>query len=118
DFTARWELEIHLENILPLDPKRPSPICIGGRRAGPPEHRAGALAYPEQLDRYASQPPIEELSLLADAVGRFLESGDRKLIGDFDELREALEHIEAYRQFRPDHFDRRRVNRQLRALSG
>jgi pRiA4b ORF-3-like protein len=118
DFIARWELEIRLENILPLDPKRPYPICIGGRRAGPPEHCAGALAYLEQLDRYAFHPPIEDLSLLADAVGRFLESGDRKLIGYLDELREALEHIEAYRQFQPDHFDRRKVNGQLRALSG
>jgi Plasmid pRiA4b ORF-3-like protein len=118
DFTARWELEIRLENILPLDLKRPYPICIGGRRAGPPEHCAGTLAYLEQLDQYASQPPIEDLSLLADAVGRYLESGDRKLIGDFDDLREALERIEAYRQFQPDHFDRRRVNRQLRALAG
>jgi hypothetical protein len=118
DFTARWELEIRLEDILPLDLKRPYPICIGGRRAGPPEHCAGTLAYLEQLDLHSSQPPIEDLSLLANAVRRFLESGDRKLIGDIDELREALEHVEAYRQCRPDHFDRRRVNRQLRALSG
>src|SRR5215813_7919994 len=114
DFTARWELEIRLEDILPLDLKHPYPICIGGRRAGPPEHCTGTLAYLEQLGLHSSQPPIEDLSLLADAVGRFLESGDRKLIGDIDELREALEHVEAYLQFRPDDFDRRRVNRQLR----
>src|SRR5262249_27123133 len=59
DFSARWELEIRFENenILPLDLKRPYPICIGGRRAGPPEHCAGALAYLEQLDLHSSQPP-------------------------------------------------------------
>jgi hypothetical protein len=85
-------------------------------KAGPTEHCAGALAYLEQLDQHTSHPPIEDLSLLADAVGRFLESGDRKLIGDPDELREAFDRIEAYRQFQPDHFDRGRVNRQLRAL--
>jgi len=36
DFTAGWELEVRLENILPFDPARSYPICIGGKRAGPP----------------------------------------------------------------------------------
>jgi Plasmid pRiA4b ORF-3-like protein len=38
DFIAGWELEIRLENILPFDPARSYPVCIGGKKAGPPEH--------------------------------------------------------------------------------
>jgi Plasmid pRiA4b ORF-3-like protein len=118
DFTACWELEIRLENILPFDPACSYPVCIGGKRAGPPEHCVGAWAYLEWRDQHVFHPPLEDLSLLADAVSRFLESGDRQSIGDLNELREAAERAEAYRQCRPDHFDRRRVNGQLRALSG
>jgi len=32
-FTAGWELEIRIKNILPFDPARSYPICIGGKRA-------------------------------------------------------------------------------------
>jgi len=116
DFTTGWELEIRLEDILPFAPARSSPVCVGGKRAGPPEHCASAWAYLEWRDQYVFHPPLEDLSLLADAVSRFLESGDRRSIGDLDEFCEAVERVEAYRQCRPDHFDRRRVNGQLRAL--
>jgi Plasmid pRiA4b ORF-3-like protein len=117
DFTAGWELEIRLENILPFDPARSYPICIGGKRAGPPEHCLGALAYLQWRDQYFRHPPLEDLSLLAEAVRRFLESGDRPSIGGLDELRETAERIEAYRQRQPDRFDRHTANGQLRALS-
>ena len=118
DFTAGWDLEIRLENTLPFDPAGSYPVCIGGERAGPPEHCARAWAYLEWRDQYVVHPPLEDLALLATAVSRFLESGDRRSIGDLNELREAAERVEAYRQCRPDRFDRRRVNGQLRALSG
>jgi pRiA4b ORF-3-like protein len=76
DFTAGWELEIRLENILPFDPARSYPICIGGKRTGPPEHCVGAWAYLEWRDQYVFHPPLEDLSFLADAVSKFLESGE------------------------------------------
>jgi len=117
DFTAGWRLEIRLEKILPLDPKRQYPVCIGGSGTGPPEHCAGVWAYLEQRDRDFSHPPIEDLSLLAVAVGRVLESGDRRLIGDLDELREVLQRVDAYRRRQTDHFDRRLVNRQLQIVA-
>ena len=69
-------MEIRLENILPFDPARSYPICIGGKRTGPPEHCVGAWAYLEWRDQYVFHPPLEDLSLLADAVSRFLESGE------------------------------------------
>jgi hypothetical protein len=91
DFTAGWELEIRLENILPFDPARSYPIYIGGKRAGPPGHCLGAWAYLEWRDQYFFHYPLEDLSLLAEAVRRFLESGDRPSIGGLNQLREAAD---------------------------
>ena len=49
---------------------------------------------------------------------RILDSdGDRHAIGDLDELREAADRVKAYQDFQPDRFDRRQLNRQLRALA-
>jgi hypothetical protein len=118
DFTADWKLDIRLEKALPFDQKRPLPSCIGGSRVAPPEDCAGAWDYLELLDRHTYQPPIEELEIMAEAMQRFLDSdGDRHAIGNLDELREAVDRVKAYQDFRPDRFDRRELNRQLRALA-
>ena len=45
------------------------------------------------------------------------ERADGTERGDLDELREAVDRVEAYRAFQPDRFDRRALNRQLRALA-
>jgi Plasmid pRiA4b ORF-3-like protein len=87
DFTADWKLDLRLERTLPFDPKRGLPSCIGGSRAAPPESCAGAWAYLQRLDEHKSHLPLEGLSLLAEAMQRFLDSeGDRHTIGDLDEL--------------------------------
>ncbi|MGV8118474.1 MAG: hypothetical protein AB2L14_01805 [Candidatus Xenobiia bacterium LiM19] len=39
----------------------------------------------------------------------------RDAIEDMDELQEAVHRLDAYYQFRPEHFERRKVNAQLRA---
>jgi Plasmid pRiA4b ORF-3-like protein len=118
DFTADWQLNLRLERVLPFDPKRKLPSCTGGSRAAPPESCAGAWAYLQQLDGHKSHLPLEELSLLAKALQRWLDAeGDRRALGDLDELRDAVDRVEAYRAFQPDQFDRRALNRQLRALA-
>jgi len=33
DFTDGWQHDVRVEQILPLDPRRGYPVCIGGRRA-------------------------------------------------------------------------------------
>jgi Plasmid pRiA4b ORF-3-like protein len=113
-----WKLDIRLERVLPFDRERVLPSCTGGNRAAPPEDCAGALAYLKRLDWHRSHPPLEELSLMAEAVRWFLDSdGDRQAIGDLDELREAIDRVEAYQDFQPGRFDRRALNRQLRLLA-
>ena len=118
DFTADWKLDLRLERVLPFDPKRKLPSCTGGSRAAPPEGCAGAWAYLQRLDEHKSHLPLEELGLMAEALQRWLDAeGDRHALGDLDEFREAVDHVEAYRAFQPDRFDRRALNRQLRALA-
>ena len=118
DFTTDWKLDIRLERALPFDPNRTLPSCIGGSRVAPPEDCAGAWDYLERMDRHKYQPPIEELLIMAEAMQRFLDpDGDRRAIGDLDELREAVDRVKAYQDFQPGKFDRRELSRQLRALA-
>ena len=115
---ADWQLDLRLERLLPFDPKRTLPCCTGGSRAAPPESCAGAWAYLQRLDEHKSHLPLEELGLMAEALHRWLDAeGDRHTLGDLDELREAVDWVEAYQAFQPDRFDRRALNRQLRALA-
>ena len=115
DFTANWKLDLRLEKVLPADPRRAIPWCVAGRRAAPPEECCGARDYLERLDRH--RYPVEDLTVIAAAVQRLLDSDDdRQVIGDGDELRNAVERVEAYQAFQPERFARRHVNRQLRAI--
>ena len=118
DFTADWQLDLRLERVLPFDPKRALPSCIGGSRAAPPKAAQRAWDYLQRLDEHRSQLPLEELNLMAEALRRWLDAeGDRHALGDLDELREAVDRMAAYQAFQPDRFDRRALNRQLRALA-
>lgn len=118
DFTADWKLDLRLERVLPLDPTCALPSCTGGSRAAPPEGCAGPWAYLQRLDEHKSHLPFEELGLVAEALQRWLDAeGDRRALGDLDELREAVDRVEAYQALQPDRFDRRALNRRLRALA-
>lgn len=37
DFTDGWQHDVRVEQILPPEPGRTYPVCVGGRRAVPPE---------------------------------------------------------------------------------
>lgn len=115
DFTANWKLDIRLEKLLPFDRGHPIPLCTAGQRAAPPEDCGGERDYLEQLDRH--RYPFEDLAVIAEAVQRLMESdGDRKAIGNLDELRESVQRMEAYQEFQPERFERRQMNRRLRAM--
>jgi hypothetical protein len=118
DFTANWRVDLRLEAILPQDGRRYLPMCSGGRGAAPGEAYAGALAYLKELDRHRYAFPFEDLEKMSDALQRWLDSGgDRRALGDIEELREATERVAAYREFQLRRLDRRQLNRKLRALS-
>ena len=117
DFTAGWVLDARLERALPMDAKRALPVCTGGSRAAPPEDCGGAMDYLERMDSHRRDLPIEDFVLITDAMQRLLDSGgDRNVMGNLEELREAMDRLTAYQNFQPDRFDRREANRQLQTL--
>src|SRR5438132_6319172 len=68
DFGAHWECEIRLEALLPLVSRRIYPVCIGGKRAVPPEDCWGAWRYLERLDQHRFYPPLEAMQVRDNAA--------------------------------------------------
>ena len=53
DFGDWWQLEIRFEKVLPLNRKKVYPLCVGGKRAGPPEDCGGPFAFMALEDHYS-----------------------------------------------------------------
>jgi hypothetical protein len=120
DFGAYWECDIRLEVLLPRTARQGYPLCTGGKRAAPPEDCRGAWGYLEQLDQHRLYPPLEAMGVVADAISTLLaadpQTSVREALGDLEEFREAVDCLDAYQQFQPDHFDRREINTQLHSM--
>ena len=120
DFGASWECDLRLEALLPLAPRRVYPVCIGGKRAAPPEDCRGAWGYLERLDQHRLYPPLATMGVVAEAISTLLaadpQTSVRAALGDLDAFREAVDCLKAYEQFQPDHFDRHEVNTQLQSV--
>lgn len=104
DFGDCWEHRIRLERIRPLEPKRSYPVCIGGRRAVPPEDCGGVWAFQQCREEapWRAQELFEEISECV---------RERDAIG----LRDMVEQIPLLQTWLTlDRFDRRKVNRRLR----
>jgi Plasmid pRiA4b ORF-3-like protein len=118
NFIDDWVCALRLEAVLPLDSGCRYPICLGGKRAAPPEDCGGAWAYLQRVDRH--HVPLAAMATLATVLEHLLKADDqttiRQLIGDPETFRDAVDQLDAYLEFRPEHFDRRDVNTQLCAL--
>ena len=106
DFGAYWECDIRLEALLPLAPRRVYPVCIGGKRAAPPEDCRGAWVYLERLDHHRLYPPLEAMGVVAKAISTLLaaepQTSGRDALGALDAFRAAVDCLDAYQQFQPD----------------
>jgi hypothetical protein len=120
DFGAYWECDIRLEALLPRLARQVYPVCTGGKRAAPPEDCRGAWGYLERLDQHRLYPPLEAMQVVAEAITTVLaadpQTSVRAALGDLDEFREAVDCLEAYQAFQPEHFDRRTMNTQLQSV--
>jgi hypothetical protein len=101
DFGDHWQHDIRVEHIVAADPKRTYPVCLGGKRAAPPEDCGGAEVYLAQWRHW-------QYDFLC---GRLQDRG-RDAERDFLMDDEDEDIHEA--SYDPDHFDRRQVNGQLR----
>jgi hypothetical protein len=101
DFGDHWQHDMRVEQILAADAKRTSPVCIGGKRAAPPEECGGAEVYLAQWRRW-------KYDFLCGRLQDRVRDAERDFFTDAEdeEIHEA--------GYDPDHFDRRQVNVQLR----
>jgi hypothetical protein len=53
DFGDEWIHDVELEEILPVTPDQPLPLCIAGKRAGPPEDVGGPWGYGALIEAMA-----------------------------------------------------------------
>lgn len=49
DFGDGWEHELTVEKIIPVESELKHPVCLGGKRAGPPEDSGGVGGYEDYL---------------------------------------------------------------------
>lgn len=68
DFGDNWEMDILVEKILPPHENFKSPLCMAGKRAGPPEDCGGAWGY-ENLLEIIKAPHHEEYESMMEWLG-------------------------------------------------
>ena len=101
DFGDGWQHDVRLEGKLPCDPRRTYPMCIGGRRACPPEDCGGPWAFMELEQHYSIFHVAHRMEEI------FEDEGD-----DVEFYREELEKMCQW--LKKEHFERRQVNRRLK----
>jgi hypothetical protein len=89
DFGDSWLHEILIEEVIPADPVRRYPVCIGGRRACPPEDVGGIGGYAYFLEAIRNRRHPEHQEMLEWAGGSF----DPEAF-DLGQANEALRGIE------------------------
>jgi len=73
DYGDNWEPNIKLEQILSRDPKSKYPICIGGKRACPPEDCGGVPGYEDFLE-IIMNPNHESYEEMMEWIGGHFDS--------------------------------------------
>jgi hypothetical protein len=103
DLRDAWQHQVRVERRLAVELGRTYPVCIGGRRAAPPEDCGGPCAFQERRDAVPWQ--------VREHLQRIIEGVDA---GDRDMVRAELEAVDALRPWLTlDRFDLRAVNRRL-----
>jgi hypothetical protein len=98
DFNDQWRHQIRIENILDYDPRKDYPLCIGVKRACPPEDCGGPWRFMALRQHYSLTQIMERLF---------------EIIED----EEPEDHVEELYRLRywlnVNRFDRKAVNKQL-----
>jgi hypothetical protein len=105
DFTDGWQHDVRVERILPFQPQGCYLVCIGGRRAVPPEDYGGPWAFLELRQRYSI---ISIADQLMELVERRIAIGGEAFVHDhYEDVMQLMRWLEI------DRFDPRAVNRRL-----
>lgn len=73
DFGDLWQHDIRVERIGPMEPTRTYPLCIGGRRACPPEDCGEPWAFMELEQQYFIVHIVERLDEIVEDEEETLE---------------------------------------------
>ena len=105
DFGDLWQHVVRVERRLLWDRTRIYPVCIGGKRAAPPEDCGGPWAFMALQDEYSPSYFLDRYADLLESVRA----------GDLGEARDQLAELEPLQAWLTlEHFDRRQVNRRLK----
>ena len=105
DFTDGWQHHVRVEQILPLDPRRDYPVCIGGRRQVPPKDCGGPWAFLELRQRHSL---IDSAERLMELLERRAAIGGEAFVHDhYEDVMQVMFWLAV------DRFDRRAVNHRL-----
>jgi hypothetical protein len=114
-----WQHDILLERVLPLDPGKTYPVCIGGAGDCPLEDCGGPWGYRNLIEERCSWDEMEQaredLLLVAQRLLAFVEGGPRPTEED-TEFMDAVERMHDRLEDAPTAFNRRAVNAALRTL--
>jgi hypothetical protein len=100
NFGDSWQHDVRIEQMLAAAGSPPYAVCIGGKRAAPPEGCGGVEAYLAQWRHWKYN-----------FLRHRLRDGSKGTSDDVYVDEEVEVNESAYD---PDHFDRRQVNTQLR----
>jgi hypothetical protein len=87
DFGDNWQHDIVVEKVLPPEPGKTYPVCVDGKRAGPPEDIGGVWGYVEFIE--AMQDPKHPRH---DEFADWFEDEFDPEVFDIDEVNRRLGH--------------------------
>jgi Plasmid pRiA4b ORF-3-like protein len=114
NFFDDWRVQIRLEQILPLVPKKQYPVCIGGSRLAPEEDCGGVEAFmtnetAQALGDWEDQTRLAEIMV---ELLKTLKKSDAELSPFLTEHRPEIKTILA--KVEAAKFSRAKINQQLK----
>jgi hypothetical protein len=97
DFGDGWEHTVLVEKIIPAEKGSIYPVCIGGKRACPPEDVGGMWGYEDLLNAIAD-PHNEEHDNVLEWVGGNFDPEEF----DLDEINKVLPHYQRFNEYTPE----------------
>jgi hypothetical protein len=90
DFTDCWQHELLIEKILPVGKKVQYPVCVGGKRARPPEDCGGIWEYADILEAVQDPYHPDYYNML-----KWMEEGFDPESFNLEEINRKLKRIKA-----------------------
>lgn len=90
---AAWEVQLRVERMVQAEPGRTYPLCIGGRRAGPPEEWGGPWDF---LERTQPHLVFDAIMHAAEIVRLLLEAAEDDDLASVGVHRDELSGLVRY----------------------